>query len=94
MVELAVTVIGVVAILGLVFVLPIAGIVDARRHSDEAWQRSGLSRGTWVGLMGCGPVFFIPPLSLAGIAGAALYWTSRRKLLVSPPAPVYRRVVI
>ena len=44
--------------------------------------------------MACGPVFFIPPVSLAGIAAAALYWTSKRKLLLHPaPAAPSRRIV-
>jgi len=98
MVELAITFIGVVAVVGLVFVLPIAGVRDARRHPDEAWARIGQSRSTWTGLMLCGPVFFVPPVSLAGIAAAALYWTSKRRLLLQPAvavaAPAPRRFVI
>ena len=79
---MVVALVGVVTLIGLVFVMPIAGIRDASRYPDGAWSSAGMSKKSWIAAMACGPIFIIPFLSLVGIAASGLYWASRRKRLV------------
>jgi hypothetical protein len=82
---------GAVAVIGLVFVMPIAAIRDASRHSDAVWAGAGMSKKSWVAAMACGPIFFIPFVSLIGIAASGIYWAGRRKRLLASSASMSAR---
>lgn len=77
---------GVVALVGLVFALPLAGLVDVHRHPEWAWAGSGQNKRTWTVLMALSFVFFIPILSLVGVVSSGIYWVGRRKKVIAAEA--------
>jgi hypothetical protein len=84
---------GLLALVGLVVVLPILGLRDASKRPSWVWEAAGESKSTWTALFVCSFVFFVPIVSLVGVAGTAVYWMSRRAKLVTteangkPPEP-------
>ena len=78
--------IGIIAIIGLVLVLPLAGLVDVYRHPDWAWKMAGENRQTWTVLIALSFVVFVPILSLVGIGASGVYWVGRRKKVVAAEA--------
>lgn len=68
----------IVLLLLIVLALPIAGIIDAARRPQWAWDRCGENKTLWVVIMACSFVPF-PLLSLAGIGASGIYFAGRRK---------------
>jgi hypothetical protein len=67
----------IVVALGLIS-LPIAGIIDAARRPVLQWTRVGLSRSTWIALMGAGTVLGVGVL---GVVASIEYLISVRPKL-------------
>jgi hypothetical protein len=100
--ESVMALVAIVGVIGLVFVLPIKGILDAKQHPDQAWAAIGAAQRTWTILMACSLVFFLPVVSLVGICSSGIYWVSKRPRLVAaerqlsrsvaPSSPMSRRI--
>lgn len=56
-------------IIGVACLAALAGIIDALRQPDEAWQRAEQTRSTWIAVLAVLPV------------AAPAYWFSIRKQL-------------
>lgn len=78
--------VGIIALVGLVLVLPVAALIDVSRHPDWAWARSGENKRTWTVLISLSFVLFVPIVSLAGVVSTGLYWVGRRKKVVAAQA--------
>lgn len=77
----AIYALGIVALVGLVFVLPVLALLDAGRQPDWVWEASGESKSMWTTLFWCSFVLFIPVVSLVGVAATPIYLLSRRQKL-------------
>ena len=60
--------------------LPIWGAIDAAGHTDDRWERSGLSKRTWIRAQAVGAFFVV------GFGVSIAYFATARPKLVSTPA--------
>ena len=81
-----IAVIGIVLLVGVMLALPIAGLLDLRRHPDWAFERAGENRQNWTLMMAATFFVIIPIVSLGGAGASAIYWTSRRKKILAAEA--------
>lgn len=83
----------IVVLLGIVWVLPILGIIDAARRPAWAFQQTGENKNTWIVFMILSFVPF-PIVSLAGIGASAVYFVGRRKKILAAQALGQQAVVM
>jgi hypothetical protein len=82
-VTMIVIAVAAVLLVALVVVMPVAGIVDAQRFSDETWTRAGESKERWTIAMASALFVIVPIASVLGVGASAVYWLSRRQRLLA-----------